>query len=327
MAADGVGHVVAVGEAAQTGPTLGPGRQQQGPVGDGLVARDARAGRASRPADGRRRRRRRVTTRAAGRAGGTPRCSSAARTCSAGRGVDHQHQDAPVALGAWAISRSKMLTPSSPSRVVTSASTPGRSGTGTRTSAMLARGGAPDGQVDPRLPGPLERPQHPVAVPGRPPAGARRRRAAPAAGRGTSTISARFSTQTSGQMPGMAGGDAGHVPKAAGRQPQQGGVLGGGVGGQVHQGGRGQVRDVGDHGHQVVVALGATWPPRWRRARRPRPGGGRRRRVGAAGRGQHPRGAVEQLAGRRRRRPPARSRPWDGRRRSAGGRRPRRWPS
>ena len=34
----------------------------------------------------------------------------------------------------WAISRSSMLTPSSPASVVTSASTPGRSGTGTRTS-------------------------------------------------------------------------------------------------------------------------------------------------------------------------------------------------
>ena len=52
----------------------------------------------------------------------------------------------------------------------------------------------------------------------------------------------------------IACGDAGHVPEPTGGQAQQGGVLEGGVGGQVHEGGRGQVRDVGHHGDQVVVA-------------------------------------------------------------------------
>ena len=57
----------------------------------------------------------------------------------------------------------------------------------------------------------------------------------------------------SGQMPGMAGRDPGHVAEAAGGQPQQGAVLLGAVGGRVHEGGRHQVRHVGHHGDQAVV--------------------------------------------------------------------------
>ena len=38
-------------------------------------------------------------------------------------------------------------------------------------------------------------------------------------------MAVRFSAQMSGQMPGWPGGDAGHVPEAAGGEPQQGPVL------------------------------------------------------------------------------------------------------
>ena len=97
-------------------------------------------------------------------------------------------------------------------------------------------------------------------------------------------------------MPGMAGGDAGHVPEAAGRQPQHGRMVGGGVGGQGHERRRGQVGHVGDHGHQLVVAFGrhGHHVGAERGDHGPEPGEGLR--VGGAGRGQDPGGTLEQLA-------------------------------
>ena len=52
---------------------------------------------------------------------------------------------------------------------------------------------------------------------------------------------------------GLAGGDPGHVPEAAGGQLEQGPVLLAEVGGERHQGGRREVGDVGHHGHEGVV--------------------------------------------------------------------------
>ena len=71
-----------------------------------------------------------------------------------------------------------------------------------------------------------------------------------------STMAVRFSAQMSGQIPGCAGGDAGHVPEPPRRQPQQGGVLLGAVGGEAHERGGGEVGHVGHHGHHLVVAVG-----------------------------------------------------------------------
>ena len=59
-----------------------------------------------------------------------------------------------------------------------------------------------------------------------------------------------------GPDPGMAGRHPRHVAEASRRQPQQGGVLLGPLGGQAHEGGGGQVGNVGDDGHEGVVALG-----------------------------------------------------------------------
>ena len=77
---------------------------------------------------------------------------------------------------------------------------------------------------------------------------------------------------------GLPGGDPGHVAEAAGRQLEQGGVLLADPAGQVHEGGRGQVRHVGHHGHQRVVLLGGRGRARWPRGRRGSSAGGRRRR-------------------------------------------------
>ena len=93
----------------------------------------------------------------------------------------------------------------------------------------------------------------------------------------------------------MPGGDAGHVPEAAGGQLEQGGVLLAEARGQVHEGCRRQVRDVGDHRHQrVVLGRGEghhVGPEVGEDAADPGVGG----RVGRGGGGQHPGGAHEQL--------------------------------
>ena len=64
----------------------------------------------------------------------------------------------------WAISRSTMLTPSSPRRVVTSASTPGTVGHGHPHLGQLLRHRHPGGQVHPGRPGPLQGHQQAVPV-------------------------------------------------------------------------------------------------------------------------------------------------------------------
>ena len=69
-------------------------------------------------------------------------------------------------------------------------------------------------------------------------------------------MAVRFSAQMSGQMPGWPGRDPGHVAEAAGRQPQQGAVLGGPVVGQPHERGGGEVRHVGHDRHERVVVVG-----------------------------------------------------------------------
>ena len=99
----------------------------------------------------------------------------------------------------------------------------------------------------------------------------------------------------SGQMAGSPDGDAGHVPEAAGRQPEQGGVLEGGVGGQVHQRGGREVRDVGDHGDQVVVAAGGQLHHVGAQRADRRADGGEGHRVGVGRRGEHPGGPLEHL--------------------------------
>ena len=101
----------------------------------------------------------------------------------------------------WAISRSAMLTSSVPASVVTSASTPARSGTGTRTSH---RSPAP---VSARRAG-WRGPRGPARAPSAARRGRRRprcrapRRATRARPSSTSTMAVRFSAQMSGQMPG-----------------------------------------------------------------------------------------------------------------------------
>ena len=105
-----------------------------------------------------------------------------------------------------------------------------------------------------------------------------------------------LSSQMSGQMDGLPGGDPGHVPEPAGGQLEEGGMLLAQAGGQVHQGGRGQVGNVGDHGHQGVVLVGGqghhVGPEVGEHGAHLGVGAG----IGGGRGGQHPGGPHEELA-------------------------------
>ena len=92
-----------------------------------------------------------------------------------------------------------------------------------------------------------------------------------------STMASALSSQMSGQMEGWPAAIRVMSRKPPGGQLQQGGVLLAQAGGQVHQGGRGQVGHVGDHRHQGVVLGRVPGRPRWPRGRRARCAPGRRR--------------------------------------------------
>jgi hypothetical protein len=95
--------------------------------------------------------------------------------------------------------------------------------------------------------------------------------------------------------PGTPARHPGHVTEAAGGETQERSVFLGPLAGEAHQRRRRQVRDVADHGDQLVVALrrqcndlGAERPGDHEATRR------RRRRRCRAGR-EHPHGALEQV--------------------------------
>src|SRR5690606_10498696 len=123
----GVGHVLARREAGEGGGALGRRGEQQRPVRDRLVTRHAHpAPHGGRTGDGQRghgsSRGRRATTYLRRWSASARRAASADSTSSS---------MTPWSPSAeWASSRSAMLTSSSVARVVTSASEPGRSGTG-----------------------------------------------------------------------------------------------------------------------------------------------------------------------------------------------------
>ena len=127
-------------------------------------------------------------------------------------------------------------------------------------------------------------------------------------------MAAAFSAQMSGQMPGMPGGDPGHVAEAAGGQAQQRAVLLGAVGRGVHQRGRHEVRHVRHHGDEAVVVgrredehVGAQ---AHHDALEPVEG----LQVGGRRRGEHPHRADEEVGVGPVQARSARSRPWGGRR-------------
>src|SRR5207302_10797837 len=87
-------------------------------------------------------------------------------------------------------------------------------------------------------------------------------------------------------------------PEPPGGQPQQRLVVGLGVGGDVHEGAGGEVGQVADGGHQLVVEPGLDGhdlgPGEGDQVTHRREGG----RVGGGGGGEDPGGAVEQIGGR-----------------------------
>ena len=218
----------------------------------------------------------------------------------------------------WAISRSTMLASRSVARLATSATTPGRSGTGMRTSRRSAGVRNRAGRLTRAARALSSRSR---ARPGRPwPRGRASRRAAAQIVEYVDDGGAVLGADV-GPDPRVPRGDAGHVAEATRGEAEQRPVLLAALVGQAHQGGRRQVRDVRHHRHQLVVPVGRQGddlgPQGADHLADPGEGAG----VGPLGGRQHPGGALEQV-GRRPRRPPARSRPSGGRRRS--GRRPRR---
>ena len=186
-----------------------------------------------------------------------------------------------------------MLTPRSPARVVISASTPGRSGTGTRISARRSGRTARAGRERRAVAACSSTSSSPA-------------RSAPATRSRMADRSASSSVEGGddggsvvgahvGPDAGLPRRDPGHVAEPAGGQPQQRRVLLGGAVGQVHQRGRGQVRDVGDHGHQRVVLLRGQrhhlGPEARHHGLQPGVGVG----IGGRRRGEHPGGPHEQL--------------------------------
>ena len=118
-----------------------------------------------------------------------------------GRRVDHQHQHAPVAFGAVGDLEVVDVDPHLPEQGGDLGQDPGPVGD---RHPDLGRGLArrrPGRQVDPGLAGPLEQVEQQRPVARRPPGRGPPRGRASSRSR-TSRIPARFSTQTSGQMPG-----------------------------------------------------------------------------------------------------------------------------
>ena len=161
-----------------------------------------------------------------------------------------------------------MLTPSRPASVVTSASTPGRSGTGTRSSTSGPRRRRADGQVAPRDAGPLEHAEQRVAV-----AAGHDRRAPRPAPRGSrrarATIASRLATQMSGQIAGWPAAMRvmSRKPPAARRSSDR--VLLARGRGDVHERRRRELGHVAHDRDQRVVVLGRDRDRPRRRARRP----------------------------------------------------------
>ena len=124
-----------------------------------------------------------------------------------------------------AISKSATLTPSRPASVVTSASTPGRSGTGMRSSTRsVARPAMPTGRLRRAARARSSSASSAVAVAARRRDRARAASASRYASSASSTAS-RFAQQDVGPDRRVAGGDARHVAEPAGREPQQRAVL------------------------------------------------------------------------------------------------------
>ena len=184
-----------------------------------------------------------------------------------------------------------MLMPISPRRVVTSARTPGRSGTGTLTSTVSSLDGTPVGRLTARFTSPFERLEQHVAV---------------AAGDHPPDVTEGGDQAVEdlddpllvlgadiGPYARVAGRDPGHVPEAAGCQAKEGGVLQSGIGGQVHQGGGGEMGHVRYQGDHVVVAGGGQFNHVRPQLAHYRPDGGKRDGVGVGRGGQHPRGSFE----------------------------------
>ena len=159
-----------------------------------------------------------------------------------------------------------MFTPSRPASVVTSASTPGRSGTGTRSSTSSSAAG-PDGQV---APGRRARSSTASSASRR-----RRRRAAPDLSSAPQVVVERGDDRVAvgdadvGPDAGVPGGDAGHVAEAAGREPQQDRVLLAVRRRDVHERRRRELRHVAHHRDERVVVLGRDLDDLGARARRP----------------------------------------------------------
>ena len=147
-----------------------------------------------------------------------------------------------------------MLTSSSAASVVTSASTPARSGTGTRTSHSWSGRADASGQVATGELRALEHGQQRVAV-GLVHRGAHVAEPGDEAVEHVDDRRAVLGADV-GPDAGMTGGDPGHVAEAAGREPQQRPVLLGSLVGEVHQRRRGEVRHVRHHRDERVVALG-----------------------------------------------------------------------
>ena len=245
----------AVGQARRSGTAPRPGPPAAGPDGRWTCRRGPGAGPATPPA-GAAGRRTRLTGRGGAPSSGSPRTCRAARTRSVAAGVDHEHQHAPVALGAVGDLEVVDVDAHLPEQGGhLGQDTRAGPDTGTRTSAVVLAGGDPGRQVDPGLPGPLEHFEQHLAVAVRRRSGAPRR-APSAAGRGRRGSRPGSRRRRRARWPDRRPRSVVMSRKPPGRQAEQGGVLEGGVGGQVHQGGGGQVGDVRDQGHQVVVAGG-----------------------------------------------------------------------
>ena len=99
----------------------------------------------------------------------------------------------------------------------------------------------------------------------------------------------------SGQIAGDPAAIAGHVPEAAGGEAQQRRLGVSGLGRESHQGGGGEVRHVGDHRHELVVAIGRERHQVGAEAADDRLDPGEGGRVGQRRRREHPGRADEQL--------------------------------
>ena len=156
---------------------LGQRGQQQGAVGDGLVAGHPDANRPARSAPSARHGgngagAHRLVPELADRRTGSPARPGRLANVGAERRSTTRTSTPRSPSTEWAISRSTMLTPSSAARVVISASTPVRSGTGTRTSARLVGAGYCAARARRAVGRPLEHLEQRRRGRGRPPADA-----------------------------------------------------------------------------------------------------------------------------------------------------------